>query len=248
MHTFYVPPPHIRTDTAIITDAEHHHLRNVLRITPGETVRIIDGQGTVYIAEVCDTGTKNASSEVRILSHEFHPSVSPSMTLFQGLPKNDKMALILQKTTEIGVTQIVPLHTEHALQKPSPNRYERWHRVVIAATKQSKRAWLPELCDPQTFQAALSQLDHFSLRLLLNPDSNPASHTQHIREVLRNTPQAATIALFVGPEGGFSDQEVSTAIEKGCIPVTLGTNILRTETAAIVAVAAIAYEYQQKTC
>lgn len=244
MHTLYVPPPQIHTDTAIIADAEHHHLRNVLRITPGETVRIIDGHGNVYIAEVLDTGTKHASSEARILSYEFHPSVPPSITLLQGLPKNDKMALILQKTTEIGVTQIVPLRTEYALQKPSRNRYERWQRVVIAATKQCKRAWLPELCDPQTFQASLTQLNHFSLRLLLNPDPNQASHTQHIREVLRNASQATTIALFVGPEGGFSDQEVSTAIANGCVSVTLGTNILRTETAAIIAVAAIAYEYQ----
>lgn len=244
MHTFYVPPPQIQTDTASITDTEYHHLRNVLRVTPGETVRIIDGQGTVYTGEVINTGTKNASSEVRILSHEFHPSVSPSITLFQGLPKNDKMALILQKTTEIGVTQIVPLRTEYALQKPSQNRYERWHRVIIAATKQCKRAWLPQLCDPQTFQASLTKLDHFSLRLLLNPGANQTSHTQHIREVVRKTPQATSLALFVGPEGGFSDTEATIAIEKGCIPVTLSTNILRTETAAIVAVAAIAYEYQ----
>ena len=244
MHTFYVPSSQIRTDIATITDSEHHHLHNVLRITPGETVRIIDGQGNVYTAEVHNTETKNASSETRILSHEFHASVLPLMTLFQGLPKNDKMEMILQKTTEIGVTQIVPLRTEHALQKPSQNRYERWHRVVIAATKQCKRAWLPELCDPQTFQESLTQLDHFSLRLFLSPDPNQASYTQHIREVLRKTSQATTIALFVGPEGGFSHQEVTAAIENGCIPVTLGRNILRTETAAIVAVAAIAYEYQ----
>ena len=244
MHTFYVPLSQIRADIATITDSEHHHLRNVLRITTGETVRIIDGQGNVYTGEVHDTETKNVLSEVKILNHEFHPSVPPSMTLCQGLPKNDKMELILQKTTEIGVTQIVPLHTEYALQKPSRNRYERWHRVVISATKQSKRAWLPELRDPQTFQESLTQLDHFSLRLLLNPDPHQALHTQHIREVLRKTPQATTIALLVGPEGGFSDTEISAAIENGCVPVTLGTNILRTETAAIVAVAAIAYEYR----
>ena len=245
MHTFYVPPPQIHVHTAVITDSEHHHLRNVLRITPGANVRIIDGQGNVYIAEVLRTGTKRSASEARILSHEFHPSVSPSITLFQALPKNDKMELILQKTTEIGVTQIVPLRTAYALQKPNPNRSERWHRVIISATKQCKRAWLPELCDPQSFQESLTQLDHFSLRLFLNPDPNQASsHTQHIRKVLQKASQPTTIALFVGPEGGFSDQEITAAIENGCTPVTLGRNILRTETAAIVAVAAIAYEYQ----
>ena len=244
MHTFYVPPSQISTDVATITGSEHHHLRNVLRITPGETVRIVDGQGNVYTAEVLETDTNRSSSEVRFLSHEFHASVLPSLTLFQGLPKNDKMELILQKTTEIGVTQIVPLHTAYALQKPSQNRYERWHRVVISATKQCQRAWLPELCSPQTFEASLVQLQTFSLCLLFNPDPEQGSRTQHIREVLREASQATAIALFVGPEGGFSNQETTAAIESGCVPVTLGTNILRTETAAIVAVAAIAYEYQ----
>ena len=244
MHTFYVPPPQISTDVATITGSEHHHLRNVLRITPGETVRIVDGQGNVYTAEVLETDTNRSSSEVRFLSHEFHASVPPSLTLFQGLPKNDKMELILQKTTEIGVTQIVPLHTAYALQKPSQNRYERWHRVVISATKQCQRAWLPELCSPQTFEASLAQLGQFSLCLCLNPHSGQESHVQYIREVLREASHATAIALFVGPEGGFSNQEVTAAIESGCVPVTLGTNILRTETAAIVAVAAIAYEYQ----
>ena len=245
MHTFYVPPPQILTDTATITGSEQHHLRNVLRLTPGATIRIIDGQGNVYIAEVLDTGTHRESSQVRILSHEFHARAAPSLTLFQGLPKNDKMELILQKTTEIGVTQIVPIHSAHALQNPSQNRYERWHRVVISATKQCKRAWLPELCAPQAYAASLVQLDKFSLRLILNPQIEHESQVQHIKTVLQEVSQPTSIALFVGPEGGFSKQEVTTAIERGCIPVTLGTNILRTETAAIVAVAITAYEYHR---
>ena len=244
MHTFYVPPPQILTDTATITGSEQHHLRNVRRLTSGATIRIIDGQGNVYTAEVLDTGTNRGSSEARILSHEFHPRGSPSLTLFQGLPKNDKTELILQKTTEIGVTQIVPIHSEHTLQKPSQNRYERWHRVVISATKQCKRAWLPELCEPQTFEVSLAQLKEFSLRLILNPQIEQEPKAQHIKAVLREVSQPTSIALFVGPEGGFSDREITAAIESECVPVILGTNILRTETAAIVAVAIAAYEYQ----
>ena len=244
MHTFYVPPPQIHTDTATITGSEQHHLRNVLRLTPGATIRMIDGQGNVYTAEVLDIGTNRKPSEARILTHEFHANRLPALTLFQGLPKNDKMALILQKATEIGVTQIVPIYAAHALQKPSQNRYERWHRVVISATKQCQRAWLPEVRSPETFEASLTQLDKFALRLILNPHLTQESRPQHIKTVLRKVSQPTAIALFVGPEGGFSDREVTAAIQSGCVPVTLGTNILRTETAAIVAVAAIAYEYQ----
>ena len=239
MHTFYVPPTQIHTDTATITDSEQHHLRNVLRLTPGATIRIIDGQGNVYTAQL------QPSSEARILTHEFHAQVPPSLTLFQGLPKNDKMALILQKTTELGITQVVPIHSAHALQKPSQNRYERWHRVVISATKQCQRAWIPELHQPLTFEASLTQLEKFSLRLILNPQTEHESQTQHIKAALQQIAQPTAIALFVGPEGGFSQQETAAASESGCTPVTLGTNILRTETAAIAAVAVTAYEYQR---
>ena len=244
MHTFYVPASQISNSIAAITGSEHHHLRNVLRTKPGETVRIIDGEGNVYTAQILETHDARISSEARILSHEFHAVVLPKLTLFQGLPKSDKMELILQKTTELGVTQIVPLHSEYVLQKPSQNRYERWHRVLISATKQSERAWLPELCSAQKFNASLAQLDTFSRCLLLSPHRDQESDVQHIQTVLREGPRPASIALFVGPEGGFTDQEVTSAIENGCTLVTLGRNILRTETAAIVAVAVAAYEYQ----
>ena len=244
MHTFYVPASQICNNTATITGSEHHHLRNVLRTKSGEIVRIIDGKGNVYTAQILETHSDQFSSEAQILSHEFHADVSPQLTLFQGLPKNDKMELILQKTTELGIAQIVPLHSEYALQKPSQNRYERWHRVLIAATKQSERAWLPELFDAQAFETALTQLDKFSLCLFLSPHRDHGLHIRHIKAVLREAPRPDTIAFFVGPEGGFSDQEIPSAIESGCIPVTLGRNILRTETAAIVAVAVAAYEFQ----
>ena len=244
MHTFYVSPSQISNNTAAITGSEHHHLRNVLRTKSGETVRIMDGEGNVYTAQILETHDTRISSTARILNHEFHASVSPKLTLFQGLPKSDKMELILQKTTELGIAQIVPLHSEYALQKPSQNRYARWHRVLISATKQSERAWLPELCNVQKFDTALAQLDRFSRCVLLSPHRDKESHVQHIQRVLREEPRPDSVALFVGPEGGFSDQEVSSAIESGCTLATLGRNILRTETAAIVAVAVAAYEYQ----
>ena len=211
---------------------------------PGERVRIIDGKGSVYTARLLEIDGTRLSSEARILTHESYPVVSPRLTLFQALPKNDKMELILQKTAELGVTEIVPLQSAYALQKPSQNRYERWHRVLTAATKQSERAWLPELCATETFETALTQLDSFSVCLYFSPHRDDRSEVMHVRTVLRGIPPPDAIALFIGPEGGFSDQEVAAAIENGCRHVTLGANILRTETAAIVAVAIAAYEYQ----
>ena len=244
MYTCYVPASQIHSNLVTITGSEHHHLRNVLRVKPDEAIRIVDGEGRTYIAQVLEPHGDPFSTKAVIISHEPPSVVSLSLTLFQGLPKSGKMELILQKTTELGVTQIVPLHSEYALQKPSQNRYARWRRVLISATKQSERAWLPELCDAQEFNTALAQLDQFSLCLLLSPYRDQESQVQHIQTVLRETPRPDSVALFVGPEGGFSDQEITSAIGSGCIPVMLGRNILRTETAAIVAVAVAAYEYQ----
>lgn len=253
MHTSYVPPTQVDEDIATLTGDEHHHLRNVRRIRTGENIRLIDGKGTVSIAKVLDTEITDAT-QAEILSREFHAPRLPSLTLFQAMPKHDKMELILQKTTELGVTQIVPMHTERSSQKPSQNRCERWHRVIISATKQCGRAWLPELSPPQKFEACLAQVKQFALSLLCCENETE----RHIKTVLRHHEGqalalrenregqgqgAASIAIFIGPEGGFSAEEVNAAIEKGCLPVTLGQNILRTETAAIAAIAVVAYEY-----
>ena len=237
MHTAYVFPLQLQGDFATITGPEQHHLRNVVRVEPGDSVRIMDGKGNIYIATVCNTTVDE--TKAKILKHEFYRKAQPSLILFQGIPKNRKMELILQKTTELGVTQIVPMHTERALQQPSQNRYERWHRIVLAAAKQCKRPWLPELSRTQRFEDCLVQGKAFALNLIFWENETG----QHIKTVLQGTPKAESIALFIGPEGGFSDKEIQTAVESGWTPVTLGTNILRTETAAIAAVAIAAYEF-----
>ncbi len=253
MHTFYAAPSQFEGDIATITGHEHHHLRNVLRVRPGENISLIDGEGTVYIATVLDTEMAVAT-QAEVLSHAFHAPISPSLTLFQGMPKHDKMELILQKTTELGVTQVVPMHSQRSLQKPSQKRCERWQRVVVSATKQCRRAWLPELSRAQEFEECLTQIEKFALCLICSENEQE----RHIKTVLRHragqaialrekwegqAPPAEAIAIFIGPEGGFSTEEVNAAREKGCIPVTLGRHILRTETAAIACVAVVVYEY-----
>lgn len=271
MHTSYVPPTQFDGDIVTITGDEHHHLRNVRRVRPGENIRLINGKGTVYIAKVLDTATADVT-QAEILSAEFRTPRLPSLTLFQGVPKHDKMELILQKTTELGVTQIIPMHSERSLQKPSQQRCERWQRVVVSATKQCKRAWLPELSSPQQFETCLAQVKRFTRSLICCESVTE----QHIKTVLRHgqgtmtcatterylalrekregqapnsldSPKPESISIFIGPEGGFAVEEVNAAIENGCIPVTLGQNILRTETAAIAAVAAVAYELSDQT-
>lgn len=238
MHTFYVPTANPDEYTIELTGAEHHHLRNVLRLKHENVVRIIDGRGSVYTAEV--NRITNDATVAHIKNREYYEEKVPWIMLFQAIPKNDIMELILQKTTELGVSQIVPLSTSRTLQKPSQKRYERWIRVVISATKQCKRTWLPNLCKVMHLDECLNMLHKDTLALILWEKEKK----QHIKSVLRSTLQVKSIAFFIGPEGGFNENEISTAVKKGCIPVSIGSNTLRTETAAITSIGIAAYEYQ----
>ena len=238
MHTFYVPRTQIYDDSTTVVGSEHHHLRNVLRLELGETIRIIDGEGSVITATISKIETELTFTKIEKL--EYHDRTTPSITLFQGIPKHDKMELILQKTTELGVTQIVPIITERSLQKPSKSRLERWHRIMLSATKQCGRAWIPELNEIQTLQGCLDAIHTYDCAVIFWEIESE----RHIQSVLRKHPEVKTIALIVGPEGGFTDDEVKDIIEKGCIPVKIGSTILRTETAAIAGMAMTVYEYK----
>ena len=238
MHTFFVPQSQIYEDIASIVGSEQHHLLNVLRLGLGEKIRIIDGKGNVFTATINKIGSE--LTEARIEKQEFHKKSIPSISLFQSLPRHGKMELILQKTTELGVNQFVPIITERSLQKLSENRLERWHRIILSATKQCGRLWIPEIVEIKTLQDCSESIRTYECTLILCEKELG----QHLQSVLRRNTELKSIALIVGPEGGFTDDEVKDAKEMGCTPVTIGSNILRTETAAIAGVAMINYEYK----
>lgn len=238
MHTFFVPKTLINEENATVVGSEHHHLRNVVRLGLGETIRIIDGEGTVITATIVKIETDLTVAKLETL--EIHDKSTPSITLFQGLPKHDKMELILRKTTELGITQIVPIITERSLQKPSKNRLERWQRIILSATKQCGQAWLPKLREINVLDNCINTIQTYDLSLIFwEKELN-----QHIQFVLRENPIVKSVAIIIGPEGSFTENEANVAIEMGCIPVKICSNILRTETAAIAGVAMINYEYK----
>ena len=243
MHRSYVPSTDISTDIIRIRDPERHHLLNVLRLKPGDDVQVFDGEGNSYIAHLTDTESSPATASIR--DHQFHAPILPHITLFQAIPKSDKMDLIIQKTTEIGVDTIVPMICERSIPKregdAQKKRRDRWERIAIEASKQCGRPRFPKMLAPRTIGECLEQAKNYELSLLLWENEVDCE----IKSVLRNHPHIESISLFIGPEGGFSDAEVSEAIDNGCIPTTFGGNTLRTETAAIVAVAIAVYELRR---
>ena len=243
MHRFHVPPTDILSDTIRIRDPERHHLLNVLRLTSGDDVQIFDGSGNSYVARLEDTESLHAIASIQ--DHQFHPTIPPHIMLFQAIPKSDKMDLIVQKTTEIGVNEIVPMTCQRSIPTrggdAQQKQQDRWERIAIEASKQSGQPRFPKLLPQRTIGECLKQAKNCELSLLLWENEVE----RKIKSVLRNHHHIKSVGLFIGPEGGFSDAEVSEAIDNRCIPVTFGSNTLRTETAAIVAIAITVYELRR---
>ena len=208
----------------------------------GDELLLCDGQGTEYrarISELC-----KAAVRAEILSQTKQEARYPRIFLGQGLPKSDKMDWIAQKATELGVSNIVPLVTERTIVKVKneEKRVARWQKICREAAMQSSRADIPQVGPIQSFQDFI----------LLTPAPGPLTlklfpweeGTEPMKEVLRGRQDIKQIVFLIGPEGGFSSREAETAREKGFHLVSLGPNILRTETAAVAVLSMIAYEFR----
>ena len=234
-----MPPNQISDGAILLSGEEKHHIVNVLRLKPNERIKVFDGNGNEYLALLQNFDKHTIVSE--ILEHRYILPTKPAVILFQGLPKFDKFDQIVQKTTELGVAEIVPVSCQRSIPKlksdASAKRVSRWQRIANEASKQCGRAYLPKVREITEFSKCFTKLD-FDLSLILWEEERKLG----LKSILTQNLNAERVGLFVGPEGGFSPKEVDIAISAGAIPVSLGSNILRTETAAIVGVAIILYE------
>nr|WP_099252545.1 16S rRNA (uracil(1498)-N(3))-methyltransferase [Thermoanaerobacterium thermosaccharolyticum] len=230
----------IKDGIARINGDDAHHIINVLRFKIGTKLIISNGKNQ-YIVTILDI--ENSSVILKIIEEYNQVVESPiNITLYQGLPKSDKMDLIIQKCTEIGIKKIVPVETEFSTikikEKNIYNKINRWKKISLEASKQSGRSIVPDVLVPVAFKDALESLNEFDLCLIpYEKETN-----MRLKDVLKKNFDAKNICVFIGPEGGFSENEIMAAIEYGAIPVTLGPRILRTETAGIVTSSIILYE------
>jgi 16S rRNA (uracil1498-N3)-methyltransferase len=244
-HRFYAPPEDIKGQEILLSADETHHLARVLRLHPGDQVFVFDGGGSEYNARILSIEGKRANLEiVEPLSDPVESSLA--LTLAQALAKGDKFDLIVQKSTELGVTRIIPLITEQADVKPDAERIEkriaRWRRISLEAVKQSKRRRLVEIQSPLALGELLGPgiaagLDSFSSKELWLAFSERGGRS--LQALASQFEGVRTVTAIVGPEGGWSDSELALMTGSGCLIVTLGPRILRTETAAIAGVALI---------
>ena len=216
--------------TVELDGSEAHHLLHVLRAKAGDRVGLFNGQGDEAIAELINH--RRRSAELRILDCWTTPAASSELVLATALPKGDRARWLVEKTTELGVTRIIPLRTVRSVVEPGEGKLDKLQQSAIAACKQSGRSRLPRLDPLATLNDVLREFStSLPARLLLLADPRAEQSLGKLFESFANVPQT-TIAL-IGPEGGFTADEYSAAIAAGAMPIRLGHHILRIETAAL---------------
>ena len=241
MYHFFVEPETVGEKEIVITNGDVNHIRNVLRMRPGEQIRISDGQGRDYLCEIRQIGAEAVTAGI-LETETVETELPARVILFQGLPKSDKMELIIQKCVELGVAKVVPVVTARTIVKLDPKkeerRRERWQAIAESAAKQSGRSIIPEVAPVLRWEEALSQAAACDLPLIPYELEEGMRGTAMAMQELR---PGITVAVMIGPEGGFEAKEIGEAVACGLRPVSLGRRILRTETAGLMILSVIGY-------
>lgn len=246
MTRFFVPKQNIGETVIRVTDRDDvHHAKNVLRLREGEKAEVSDNVDTEYLCEIDSVSSDELT--LRILEKgPFKGEPSVSVTLFQGYPKADKLESIIQKTTELGVKEIVPVYMERSVVRDNgkgAKKNERFQKIADSAAKQSKRGIIPDVREATRYGAVLDEIgDSYDLVLICYEDEKQTT----LKQVLKENTSAKRIAVVIGPEGGLEPSEVDELVKRGGKAVTLGGTILRTETAGPAAVAMILYELEME--
>lgn len=246
MYHFFVTPAQIADGYAVITGQDVNHIRNVLRMKPGEQVGIRDGISRNYICELETIGAEEIRA--RIMSADEDSSELPArLYLFQGLPKGDKMEFIIQKAVELGAYQIIPVATRRAVvkldKKKEESKVKRWNAIAESAAKQSGRMVIPEVTRVMTLKEAFAYAGEFDKNLIPYELAEGIAET---KEILSGIGPGMQVGIFIGPEGGFDVEEVEQAAAAGVRPITLGRRILRTETAGMTALSILMFQLEGK--
>ena len=240
MHRFFITFKDPLEGQVRLEGSVAHRIRRVLRISPGEEIELFDGSGLEYRVRLSDIGRDHVEGEV-ISMEEGKGEPEGQITLYQSVLKAEKFEWVLEKGTELGVSGFVPLLCHRSVptkqERWSIIRYPRWSRIIVEAAEQSGRSRLPQLNPPTLFQEACQGIKGNNLSII--PWEREES--SGLRDALEGTNEGKAIHIFIGPEGGFEEQEVAYARSMGVLPVSLGRRILRSETASIATISAVLY-------
>lgn len=245
MHRFYVEKDNILDGKIQIEGTDVNHIKNVLRLNKGEKIVICDGQGTDYYCIIDDVAKEKVIAIIED-EKEANTELKTKIYLFQGLPKKDKMELIVQKAVELGVYEIIPVNMKRTIVKLDNAKKEmaklnRWQTIANEASKQSRRGILPNVHSLVSYKDALNMAKELEFVIL---PYELAENMEYTRSAIEEASKCSTVGVFIGPEGGFDEREIKDAMDMGFKPITLGNRILRTETAGLVTIAMLVYNME----
>ena len=245
MYQFFVDPSQISGTRIIITGTDVNHIRHVLRMKPGEEISVSNGtDGKEYRCGIDEIREDAVLCTLRFIKED-GLELPARITLFQGLPKADKMELIIQKAVELGASEIVPVACRRSVVRLDPNKEKsklvRWQGISEAAAKQSKRRIIPVVREVMTMEQAIACAAQMDIKLI---PYELADNFTHTRDMISSIQTGQSVAVFIGPEGGFDEKEVTAAKAGKIEPVTLGKRILRTETAGFTVLSWIMYHLE----
>lgn len=243
MQRYFLPIEAFHGDQVIFSGDELHHITRVMRYTSGDRVIACNGMGRDVLVEFT---TVHKDEVVGQIVEELAESreLPVEITLAQGLAKGEKMDLIVQKATEMGATQIIPFTSSRTIvklnDKKESNRISRWHKIALEAAEQAHRSRVPEITEVISYKELMQEGKQYDAALIAYELENQ----QKLSEILDKLGKGSRILVVIGPEGGFSEEEVTLAVETGFHSISLGKRILRTETAGISALAMLAYHFE----
>lgn len=245
MYRFFVEPWQIQDKKVIITGSDVNHIKNVLRLKNGEEIAVSNGiDGKEYRCGIEAYTDAEVLCTLRFIKED-GVELPSKVYLFQGLPKADKMELIVQKAVELGACEVIPVATKRSVvkldEKKAVAKVGRWQTIAEAAAKQSRRSVVPAVHRVVDMKEAVEYAKGMDVKLI---PYEFAQNMEHTRKLIGEVKPGQSIAVFIGPEGGFEESEVQAATEAGAEPMTLGRRILRTETAGLTVLSWLMYQLE----
>lgn len=246
MYQFFVEEEQIHSDSISITGGDVNHIKNVLRMKNGEKIRVSSKSGQAYFCHISSILDDEVVAAIDS-ADETGTELDNHIVLYQGLPKGDKMELIIQKAVELGVSEIVPVAMKNCVvkldDKKAKSKVTRWQAIAESAAKQSKRSLIPEVKMPMSYKEAVAYAKKLDVKLVPYENEHGMAGTKAAMEQIK---KGESIAVFIGPEGGFAPEEIEMVRDEMQL-ISLGRRILRTETAGIAALAILGYQLESQT-
>ena len=246
MNRFYIEQNQIAEDKITVIGDDVNHIKNVLRMKIGEHILFCDCQGYDYHCKIESFDAKTVIAAIESKT-ETKTELKTKIYLFQGLPKKDKMELIVQKAVELGVTEVIPVMMKRTIvkledKKKEAKKLERWNTIAQSAAKQSNRGVIPTVSSVLTYKEALKRAE--SMDIVILPYENEGGMAKS-KEIIKSIKGKQSVAIFIGPEGGFDEEEIHQASQLGMMPVSLGKRILRTETAGLAVLSILMFDLEE---